>query len=100
MTNDGVGFESDRIRHSLLATSFAITAENLHEGGLQRFISGWHSSTLAVLECSSPPQLFTGQETLESAGGPAHSKTLSRPASSREHSMFRDLQTPQIVIDE
>ncbi|MDZ4401548.1 M56 family metallopeptidase [Prosthecobacter sp.] len=32
----------------------------------------------SVLECSSPLELSAGQKTLESAGGPAHSKTLSR----------------------
>jgi hypothetical protein len=32
----------------------------------------------SVLECSSPLELFVGQMTFESAGGPAHSKTLSR----------------------
>jgi hypothetical protein len=32
----------------------------------------------SVLECSSPLELFGGGETLESAGGPAHSRTLSR----------------------
>ncbi len=32
----------------------------------------------SVLECSSPLELFAGQWTLESAGGPAHSKTLPR----------------------
>jgi hypothetical protein len=32
----------------------------------------------SVLECSSPLELSAGRETFESAGGPAHSKTLSR----------------------
>ena len=33
---------------------------------------------VSVLECSSPLELFAGLTTLESAGGPAHSRTLSR----------------------
>jgi len=33
---------------------------------------------VSVLECSSPLELFVGLTTLESAGGPAHSRTLSR----------------------
>ena len=32
----------------------------------------------SVLECSSPLELFAGRLTLESAGGPAHSRTLPR----------------------
>jgi hypothetical protein len=32
----------------------------------------------SVLECSRPLELFAGLETFESAGGPAHSRTLSR----------------------
>jgi hypothetical protein len=32
----------------------------------------------SVLECSSPLELFAGQAMFESAGGPAHSKTLPR----------------------
>jgi hypothetical protein len=33
---------------------------------------------VSVLECSSPLELFAGQTTPESAGGPAHSRTLPR----------------------
>ena len=32
----------------------------------------------SVLECSSPLELFADLWTFESAGGPAHSKTLTR----------------------
>jgi len=32
----------------------------------------------SVLECSSPLEIFAGQTTSESAGGPAHSRTLPR----------------------
>jgi hypothetical protein len=32
----------------------------------------------SVLECSSPLELFAGRDTLESAGGPAQSRTLPR----------------------
>jgi hypothetical protein len=40
----------------------------------------------SVLECSSPLELFAGQWTLESAGGPAHSKTLPRLSTPSTHS--------------
>ena len=33
---------------------------------------------VSVLECSSPLELFAGQTPSESAGGPAHSRTLPR----------------------
>ncbi len=39
----------------------------------------------SVLECSSPLELFAGQATLESAGGPAHSKTLPRLSAPSTH---------------
>ena len=42
---------------------------------VSRIDAFWRGS---VLECSSPLELSGGQETSESAGGPAHSRTLPR----------------------
>gem|GEM_PF-5140124 len=54
---------------------------------------------VSVLECSSPLELSGGRSTLESAGGPAQSRTLAR-----DHAVtfftkqaFRPIEMPSIL---